>query len=161
MWIFFCLTLLVVIQLDGISAQIRYSIQEEVKLGTPVGNVAKDLGLDLGRLVERNLRVVSGTKQDLFKVNARDGVLLVNQRVDREELCAQTAPCVANLKAVVENPLEMHQVIVEIIDVNDNSPKFPRRKLHIGGTGVRRGGISISNGRSPRLGCWFEFLTVI
>ncbi|XP_062250252.1 protocadherin alpha-3-like [Platichthys flesus] len=124
-WIFFCLSLLVVIQLDGIAAQIRYSIQEEVKLGTPVGNVAKDLGLDLGRLVERNLRVVSGTKQDLFKVNARDGVLLVNQRLDREELCAKTALCVANLKAVVENPLEMHQVIVEIIDVNDNSPKFP------------------------------------
>ncbi|KAK2849149.1 hypothetical protein Q5P01_008983 [Channa striata] len=87
--------------------------------------MAKDLGLDLGRLADRNLRVVSGTKQDLFKVNPRDGALLVNQRVDREELCAETVPCITNLKAVVENPLEMHQVTVEILDVNDNSPKFP------------------------------------
>ncbi|XP_049897813.1 protocadherin alpha-3-like [Epinephelus moara] len=124
-WISFCLALMIVTNLGGISAQIRYSIQEELKSGTAVGNVAKDLGLDLGRLTDRNLRVVSGTKQDLFKVNPRDGVLLVNQRIDREELCAQTAPCITNLKAVAENPLEMHQVVVEILDVNDNAPKFP------------------------------------
>ncbi|XP_028272743.1 protocadherin gamma-A5-like [Parambassis ranga] len=121
----FCLAFLIMTNLEGISAQIRYSIQEELKPGTAVGNVAKDLGLDLGGLVNRNLRVVSGTKQDLFKVNPRDGVLVVNQRVDREELCAKTVPCITNLKAVVENPLEMHQVTVEILDVNDNSPKFP------------------------------------
>ncbi|XP_025754783.1 protocadherin gamma-A11-like [Oreochromis niloticus] len=124
-WFSFCLALLILTKLDGISAQIRYSIQEELKPGTAVGNVAKDLGLDLGRLADRNLRVVQGTKRDLFDINPRDGVLLVNQRLDREELCAKTAPCVTNLKAVVENPLEMHQVVVEILDVNDNSPKFP------------------------------------
>ncbi|XP_041845612.1 protocadherin alpha-3-like isoform X22 [Melanotaenia boesemani] len=122
-WISFSLALLIATK--GISAQMRYSIQEELRLGTAVGNVAKDLGLDLGRLAERNLRVVSGTKQDLFKVNPKDGSLLVNQRVDREELCAKTVPCITNLKAVVENPLEMHQIIIEILDVNDNSPKFP------------------------------------
>ncbi|XP_055368204.1 protocadherin alpha-8-like isoform X20 [Betta splendens] len=124
-WIAFCLTLLVVPPLKGALAQIRYSIQEELKTGTAIGNVAKDLGLDHGRLTERNLRVVSATKQDLFDVNPKDGVLLVNQRVDREELCAKTVPCVTNLKAVVENPLEMHQITVEIVDVNDNFPKFP------------------------------------
>ncbi|XP_042082894.1 protocadherin alpha-3-like [Haplochromis burtoni] len=124
-WFSFCLALLILTKLEGISAQIRYSIQEELKPGTAVGNVAKDLGLDLGRLADRNLRVVQGTKRDLFEVNPRDGVLLVNQRLDREELCAKTAPCVTNLKTVVENPLEMHQVVVEILDVNDNSPKFP------------------------------------
>ncbi|XP_067374271.1 protocadherin alpha-3-like isoform X14 [Channa argus] len=124
-WISSCLTLLVVTKLEMVSAQIRYSIQEEFNYGTVVGNMAKDLGLDLGRLTDRNLRVVSGTKQDLFKVNPRDGALLVNQRVDREELCTKTVPCITNLKAVVENPLEMHQVTIEIFDVNDNSPNFP------------------------------------
>ncbi|XP_037316007.1 protocadherin alpha-6-like [Pungitius pungitius] len=124
-WIYFSLPLLIVINLEGISAQIRYSIQEELKIGTAVGNMAKDLGLDVGRLADRNLRVVSGTKQELFKLNAGDGVLLVNQRINREDLCAKTVPCITNLKAVVENPLEMHQITVEILDVNDNSPKFP------------------------------------
>ncbi|XP_029369153.1 protocadherin alpha-8-like [Echeneis naucrates] len=123
--VFFCLALLTGIKLGGIAAKIQYSIQEELKSGTAVGNLARDLGLERGRLSDRNLRVVSGTKQDLFKVNPKDGVLLVNQRVDREEICARTVPCTTILKAVVENPLEMHQVIIEILDVNDNSPKFP------------------------------------
>ncbi|XP_075902437.1 protocadherin alpha-3-like [Nelusetta ayraudi] len=121
----FRLALMTCICLEIASAQMRYSIQEESKLGTVVANLGKDLGLDVGRLADRNLRVVSGTKQDLFQVNPTDGVLSVNQRVNREELCAKSVPCVTNLKAVVENPLEMHKVMVEILDINDNSPKFP------------------------------------
>ncbi|KAM4621848.1 uncharacterized protein ACJ7VT_006145 [Polymixia lowei] len=125
LWNMFYLALLVEIKLEGISAQIRYSIQEELKIGAVVGNIAKDLGLDLGRLSERNLRILSGTKQDRFQVNQGDGALLVNHRVDREELCGKGVPCLITLKAVTENPLEMHQVTVEVIDVNDNFPKFP------------------------------------
>ncbi|XP_031653096.1 protocadherin alpha-8-like [Oncorhynchus kisutch] len=121
----FCNFALIFIHLKGISAQIRYSIQEELKVGTAVGNIANDLGFDTSRLADRNLRIVSGTKQDLFQVNQRDGALLVHHRVDREELCVKSAPCFINLKAVIENPLEMHQVTVEIMDVNDNSPTFP------------------------------------
>ncbi|XP_029587804.1 protocadherin alpha-8 isoform X18 [Salmo trutta] len=121
----FCNVALIFLHLKGISAQIRYSIQEELKVGTAVGNIANDLGFDTSRLADRNLRIVSGTKQDLFQVNQRDGALLVNHRVDREELCVKSTPCFINLKAVIENPLEMHQVTVEIMDVNDNSPTFP------------------------------------
>ncbi|XP_036379667.1 protocadherin alpha-3-like, partial [Megalops cyprinoides] len=107
------------------SAQIRYSIQEELKVGTTVGNIAKDMGFDRGTLAVRNLRIVSGTKQDLFQVNQRDGALFVNQRIDREELCGKSTPCLVSLKAVIENPLEMHHITVEILDVNDHSPSFP------------------------------------
>ncbi|XP_028314891.1 protocadherin alpha-8-like [Gouania willdenowi] len=122
----FCLVLLnIALKPNGISAQIRYSVQEESRAGTVIGNVGRDLGLDHGGLAGRNLRVVSGTKQELFIVNLRDGALLVNQRVDREELCGKSVPCITTHKAVVENPLEMHQILVEIIDVNDNAPKFP------------------------------------
>ena len=50
-------------------AQIRYSIPEEVKDGTIVGNVAKDLGLDISSLIDRRFRVVSGSKDAIFEVN--------------------------------------------------------------------------------------------
>ncbi|XP_035377205.1 protocadherin alpha-8-like isoform X7 [Electrophorus electricus] len=109
---------------EGISTQIRYSLQEESKIGTVVGNLAKDLGIHTSALAVRNLRIVTGTKQELFQVNQREGALFVNRRVDREELCAKTNPCVANIKAVIENPLEMHQITVDIVDVNDNAPTF-------------------------------------
>ncbi|CAB1325309.1 unnamed protein product [Coregonus sp. 'balchen'] len=122
---------LLLLHLKGISGQIRYSIQEELKVGTAVGNIAKDLRFDTSRQADRNLRILSGTKHELFQVNRRDGTLLVNHRLDREELCVKTTPCFINLKAVIENPLEMHQVTVEIIDVNDNSPKFPEETYNL------------------------------
>ncbi|XP_041845610.1 protocadherin alpha-8-like isoform X20 [Melanotaenia boesemani] len=106
------------------SAQIKYSIPEEVKVGSVVGNVAKDLGLDVNSLEERHFRIVSGTKDAQFEVNQNNGVLHVQKNIDREELCETNSPCLINLKLVAENPMEIHYVGVEIIDVNDNSPSF-------------------------------------
>ncbi|XP_076860670.1 protocadherin gamma-C3-like [Brachyhypopomus gauderio] len=105
-------------------SDIRYSLQEESKIGTVVGNIAKDLGIHTSALAVRNLRIVTGIKPELFQVNQREGALFVNRRVDREELCAKTNPCVTSIKAVIENPLEMHQITVDIVDVNDNAPTF-------------------------------------
>ncbi|XP_030621261.1 protocadherin alpha-6-like [Chanos chanos] len=107
-----------------ISAQIRYSIPEELKTGTSVGNIAKDLDIDLAKISDRNLRIMAGSKQELFQVNKKNGALSVSHRIDREELCPKINPCLINLKAIIENPLEMHQITVEITDVNDNSPVF-------------------------------------
>ena len=113
-----------------VSAQIRYSVQEGVKEGFTVGNVAKDLGLDASTLMERRFRIVSGSKDSLFQVNQNNGVLSVSSNIDREELCEDNVACLINLKIVVENPLEIHYVAVEITDINDNSPSFPEREQH-------------------------------
>ncbi|XP_034546277.1 uncharacterized protein LOC117817633 [Notolabrus celidotus] len=107
------------------SGQIRYSISEEIKEGTSVGNIAKDLGLDPTILKARGFRIVSGSADSLFEVNHQDGVLYVNRNIDREEICQRTSVCLINLKTVLENPLEIHYVAVEVLDVNDNAPSFP------------------------------------
>ncbi|XP_034086592.1 protocadherin alpha-3-like [Gymnodraco acuticeps] len=107
------------------SAQIRYSISEEVNEGTAVGNIAKDLGLDKSTLKDRKYRIVSSNADPLFHVNQNDGVLYVSRKIDREEVCAQSSTCLMNLKTVLENPLEVHYVGVEVLDINDHSPCFP------------------------------------
>ncbi|XP_037833447.1 protocadherin alpha-8-like, partial [Kryptolebias marmoratus] len=112
-------------------AQIRYSIPEEVKDGTFVGNVAKDLGLDISSLTDRHFRVVSGNKDAFFEVNPDNGMLYVRKKIDREELCQGNGACLMELKILVENPLEMHYVSVEITDVNDHSPSFPENQQRI------------------------------
>ncbi|XP_063045452.1 protocadherin gamma-A11-like [Engraulis encrasicolus] len=116
---------------ETVWAQLRYSVPEEGKVGSVVGNVAKDLGLDVGTLVERGFRIVSGTKDALFQVNQNNGVLIVHKNIDREELCEGNAACLINLKIAVENPLEIHYVTVEIMDVNDNAPRFLKKEDHL------------------------------
>uniref|UniRef100_A0A0F8AX71 Protocadherin alpha-8 n=1 Tax=Larimichthys crocea TaxID=215358 RepID=A0A0F8AX71_LARCR len=110
------------------SAQLRYSVSEEVNEGTVVGNIAKDLGLDKSTLKDRKYRIVSSTADPLFHVNHNDGILYVSRKIDREDVCAQSSTCLINLKTVLENPLEVHYVRVEVLDINDNSPSFPEKE---------------------------------
>ncbi|XP_035859020.1 protocadherin alpha-8-like [Sander lucioperca] len=126
-WFAFCLALLLLFGKQAL-AQIRYSIPEEVQEGTVVGNVAKDLGLEITSLIARRFRVVSGSKDAIFEVNQNNGALYVHQHIDREELCQGSGACLMELKILVETPLEIHYVIVEIIDVNDHSPSFPEKE---------------------------------
>ncbi|XP_015205220.2 protocadherin alpha-8-like isoform X10 [Lepisosteus oculatus] len=113
------------------SAQIRYSIPEEVKDGAVVGNIAKDLGLDSRTLTDRRFRIVSGSKDPPFQVNQNDGALYVSKNIDREEMCERNSVCLINLKTVLENPLEIHYVAVEVLDVNDNSPEFLEKEKRL------------------------------
>ncbi|XP_071254582.1 protocadherin alpha-3-like isoform X31 [Salvelinus alpinus] len=128
-WVVFMVAL--VLFWSGTSAQIRYSISEELKEGTVVGNIAKDLGIELSTLKERGFRIVSGSTDPLFQVNQNDGILYVNQKIDREEVCERSSVCLINLKTVLENPLEIHYVAVEVLDVNDHSPSFPETEKRL------------------------------
>uniref|UniRef100_A0AAY5EJZ1 Cadherin domain-containing protein n=1 Tax=Electrophorus electricus TaxID=8005 RepID=A0AAY5EJZ1_ELEEL len=115
---------------ECVSAQLRYSVPEEMKEGSVVGNIAKDLGLDVSTLVDRRFRVVSGSKDAFFQANQNNGVLYVQKKIDREELCDETSACLINLKIAVENPLEIHYIVVEITDINDNVPTFFETHQH-------------------------------
>ncbi|XP_030595522.1 protocadherin alpha-6-like [Archocentrus centrarchus] len=113
------------------SAQIRYSISEEVKEGNVVGNIAKDVGIDKVTLKERKYRIVGSSTEPLFHLNQDDGLLYVSRKVDREEICERSSDCVINLKTVLENPLEIHYVVIEVLDVNDHSPVFPEKEKRL------------------------------
>ncbi|XP_030224435.1 protocadherin alpha-8 isoform X21 [Gadus morhua] len=115
------------------SAQVRYSISEDIKRGSIVGNVAKDLGLDVAILKQRGFRIVSGSNEPHFEINQNDGNLHVSHAVDRERMCERSSVCLVNLKTVLENPLEIHYVSVEVVDVNDHAPFFSEkvRRLEI------------------------------
>ncbi|KAF0039352.1 hypothetical protein F2P81_007587 [Scophthalmus maximus] len=139
---------------SGAVAQIRYSISEEVEDGTVVGNIAKDLGLDKSALKDRGYRIVSGSGEPLFQVNEIDGVLYVKRRIDREEVCERTSPCLIQLKTVLENPLEIHYVAVEILDINDHSPVFPEKekRLEISESALAGARFQLQAARDPDVG---------
>ncbi|XP_043106924.1 protocadherin gamma-C5-like isoform X4 [Puntigrus tetrazona] len=105
-------------------AQLRYTIPEELKEGSIVGNVAKDLGLYLSEISNRKLRIASESGKQYFSLNLRNGELLVNEVIDRETLCGQSASCVLPVQVIIEDPLQFYRVEVDIQDINDNSPSF-------------------------------------
>uniref|UniRef100_UPI00398F2467 protocadherin-10-like n=1 Tax=Pristiophorus japonicus TaxID=55135 RepID=UPI00398F2467 len=107
-----------------VSGQIRYSIPEELEHGAFVGNIAEDLRLNVWELSARKFRLASDEKTHYMEVNLENGILFVNERIDREELCRQSTTCSLSLRIAMDNPLAMHRVVVEIFDVNDNSPNF-------------------------------------
>ncbi|XP_029959883.1 protocadherin gamma-C5-like [Salarias fasciatus] len=107
-----------------IDGQTRYSIPEELKQGSVVGNLAKDLGLVVSELYRRKLRITSEAGKQYFNVDLGKGELLVTDRIDREELCGQRPSCLLPLELIIDNPLQLHRVEIEIQDTNDNSPHF-------------------------------------
>ncbi|XP_062333206.1 protocadherin gamma-C5-like isoform X20 [Osmerus eperlanus] len=109
-----------------IDGQTRYTIPEEVKQGSVVGNLAKDLGLGLSEIFDRKLRVASEAGKQYFRVDTGKGELVVEERIDRETLCGQSASCVLPLQVIIDKPLQLFRVEVEIQDINDNGPVFAK-----------------------------------
>ncbi|KAM8732246.1 protocadherin beta-15-like [Acanthopagrus schlegelii] len=106
---------------------LSYSVQEELKRGSVIGNIAKDLGLEVGRLSARKARVdMEGNDRQYIGVNLRSGDLVVAERIDREEHCGEKPSCVLKFELLLENPLELHRLSLQVRDINDNAPIFPK-----------------------------------
>lgn len=105
-------------------AQTHYSIPEELKKGSVVGNLVKDLDIKFSEISNNKLSIASETGKQYFSVDFKKGDLILNERIDRESLCAQSLSCVLPVQVVLEEPLQLYRVEVEIQDINDNSPEF-------------------------------------
>nr|XP_033489315.1 protocadherin beta-16-like [Epinephelus lanceolatus] len=137
-WRLFCglrrqigLFMLLLHVVNMVGGQIRYSIPEEMKKGSVIGNVAQDLGLDLRRLRSGRARIVTGENIHYTELKTDKGILVVNERIDREQLCGDVTPCSFSFEVILENPMELHRVTVEVLDINDHAPVFPNKDKSI------------------------------
>ncbi|XP_026212880.1 protocadherin alpha-5-like isoform X7 [Anabas testudineus] len=105
------------------ASQTVYSVTEESSPGTTVGNLAKDFHLDVQELEARGFQI-SGPNTRYFEVNVKTGILLVKDRIDREELCSRNVKCSLEVEAIVNSPLNLYRFEVIIVDINDNAPSF-------------------------------------
>nr|XP_054594000.1 protocadherin beta-15-like [Nothobranchius furzeri] len=120
------------LSLPLVKGDVSYSILEELKRGSVIGNIANDLGLDLRMLSARKARI--DTEHNDVKycgVNYNTGELIVQERIDREGLCSKKVSCVMKQELVLENPLEIHRVNIRVQDINDNYPQFKEGSLKL------------------------------
>uniref|UniRef100_A0A8C9R4B1 Protocadherin gamma-A11-like n=1 Tax=Scleropages formosus TaxID=113540 RepID=A0A8C9R4B1_SCLFO len=115
----------------SVHGQVRYSVAEEMAKGSVIGNVAADLGIDIKRLKSGRARVVTGDNTRYVDLVTDKGTLVVNEVTDRELLCKQSSPCSFSFEIILENPIHLYRVTVEITDVNDHAPTFPKDEVNI------------------------------
>ncbi|KAG8439043.1 hypothetical protein GDO86_005296 [Hymenochirus boettgeri] len=99
--------------------------------GSLIGNLGKDLGLNIKDISVRKFRVVSQFSEKYFNVNLLNGILNVADRIDRETLCGTAEECFLTFDVVVENPLNIYHVRVDIKDINDNPPRFVHETIEL------------------------------
>ncbi|XP_074012193.1 protocadherin gamma-A2-like [Numenius arquata] len=109
--------------------QLRYSVPEEMPKGSFVGDVAKDLGLELWALQDRGVHLVSEGRRQYFSLHGKTGHLVTAERIDREQLCESVQRCVLRCEVIVEGEMQVYRIEVEITDINDNAPSFKESEV--------------------------------
>ncbi|XP_068615903.1 protocadherin gamma-A10-like [Brachionichthys hirsutus] len=148
------LVVLCLFQLRAVAGQARYSVPEEQAEGSFVGNIARDLGLNVARLISGKARIITKGSRQYVDLNRDKGTLVIKERIDREELCRKTTPCSFSFEVILENPIQLYRVTVEVIDINDNSPLFPKDEIRLKivetvASGTR---FSLMSGNDPDVG---------
>ncbi|XP_058141914.1 protocadherin beta-12-like [Dasypus novemcinctus] len=107
----------------------RFSVEEEMQSKSFVGNLVKDLGLEVGELSSRGARVVSNDNKQHLQLDVNTGDLLLSETLDREELCGSTEQCVLHFQVLMKNPLQFFRIELQVMDINDHSPIFLEKEM--------------------------------
>ncbi|XP_075959215.1 protocadherin alpha-C2-like [Anarhichas minor] len=132
----------------------HYSIPEEMKEGSVVANLATDLSLDVKTLNQRKMRLDIIANKKYLDVNKETGELYIVEKIDRENICPAKSSCYLRLEVILENPVRIFNIEVEILDINDNAPQFRRDVIHLDIFEVASKGerFSLSNAVDPDVG---------
>uniref|UniRef100_A0AAY4BDF0 Cadherin domain-containing protein n=1 Tax=Denticeps clupeoides TaxID=299321 RepID=A0AAY4BDF0_9TELE len=145
----------VFLTLGNSDGELSYSVQEEMNRGSVVGNIAKDIGINVRSLTARKARLdFEDDGRRYCDVNLSSGDLVVAERIDRDQLCAARTACLIRFDMFLEDPLELHRVTLQIEDINDNAPVFAKEiiKLEITESAVKGARFAVDEAHDADIG---------
>ncbi|XP_066480606.1 protocadherin gamma-A7-like [Tiliqua scincoides] len=116
---------------EAVSEKIHYSIPEEMPKGSFVGNIAKDLDLDIKDFSHHGVTFVCRGKREYFALNNKNGHLYIKETLDREQICPQIEKCFFSCEVIIAGSMKIYRIEIEITDINDNAPSFTSAKLQL------------------------------
>ncbi|KAM9184654.1 protocadherin gamma-A10-like isoform 5-T5 [Mergus octosetaceus] len=139
---------------EAACGQLRYSVPEELPKGSFVGDLAKDLALQLAALRDRGARILDRGRTRYFALHANSGHLVTAERLDREQLCEGMQRCVLRCEVIVEGEMKVYEIEVEITDINDNAPSFreAEKELRMSETSAPGSRFPLVEARDPDVG---------
>ncbi|KAB1280847.1 Protocadherin beta-17 [Camelus dromedarius] len=108
---------------------IKYSVLEERDSGSFVANLAKDVRLGLGELAARGARILSKGNKQYLELEQKSGNVFLKEKLDREELCGDTDPCIVHFQVLLKNPVQFIQGELQLQDINDHAPEFLENEI--------------------------------
>jgi len=111
----------------------RYQLTEEEPVRTFVADVKTDFQLSGDQLRFVVLTPDGELGRKLFGVDASSGIIRTATVVDRDAICPGEADCIVEVDVGVR-PRQYFQVLklsVEILDINDHSPRFPSSRVEL------------------------------
>ncbi|XP_064442096.1 protocadherin-8 isoform X2 [Mirounga angustirostris] len=114
------------------SKTVRYSTFEEDAPGTVIGTLAEDLHMKVSG--DTSFRLMKQFNSSLLRVREGDGQLTVGDAgLDRERLCGQAPQCMLAFDVVSfsQEQFRLVHVEVEVRDINDHAPRFPRAQIPV------------------------------
>ncbi|XP_058479118.1 protocadherin-8 [Solea solea] len=111
----------------------KYFTYEEDAPGTEIGNLSRDLKIDPADDPHTSFRFMQENNSSVIQMREIDGLLSVAETIDREQLCGSSPRChvAFDIVAFSREKFQLIHVEIEVRDINDHSPHFPRNETHL------------------------------
>ncbi|KAM4748756.1 protocadherin-12 [Rhinophrynus dorsalis] len=114
---------------NSASSMVRFRIQEEAAVGTIIGKISDVPGWIQN--INEEYQLIQETHSFPVQVGLKDGSIIITGRLDREELCQPHGHCLLSFNVLATRALSLVHVEIEVLDINDNKPKFPKLELDL------------------------------
>ncbi|XP_066446667.1 protocadherin-12 isoform X1 [Eleutherodactylus coqui] len=111
------------------SLMVRFRVKEEVPIGTVIGHISDVPGWI--KDLNEEYQIMQGSNSFPVQVGLKSGSLTTTGRLDREQLCHLHGHCILSFNVLATKVLSLVHVEIEVLDINDNEPIFPKPELDL------------------------------